>query len=189
MKGYKLVLLGDAQVGKTALINRLLHGRRLEKYEPTEGVDLTPVAIQTNHGSIRFIVWDTAGQQELGGLRDGYYIDAQCAIIMIDVTLPYSSYMNWHRDLVRVCSKIPVVICGNKNELRTERTERTGCTLQAAFGRMNLVYYDISLKFKNNLEKPFLYLARQLTGNQKLKLAMLPKAPSLIRLTEEENEC
>ena len=51
----------------------------------------------------RFNVWDTAGQEKFGGLRDGYYIQGQCAIVMFDVTsrVTYKNVPNWHRDLVR----------------------------------------------------------------------------------------
>ena len=45
-----------------------------------------PLAFTTNRGPITFNVWDTAGQEKFGGLRDGYYIQGQCAIIMFDVT-------------------------------------------------------------------------------------------------------
>ena len=40
----------------------------------------------------------------------------QCAIIMFDVTarVTYKNVPNWHRDLVRVCENIPMVLCGNK---------------------------------------------------------------------------
>ena len=31
----------------------------------------------TNRGAIRFNVWDTAGQEKFGGLRDGYYIQVR----------------------------------------------------------------------------------------------------------------
>ena len=47
----------------------------------------------------RFDVWDTAGQEKFGGLRDGYYIGGQCAIIFFDVTsrVTYKNVPNWHR--------------------------------------------------------------------------------------------
>ena len=52
-----------------------------------------------NLGQIQFDVWDTAGQEKFGGLRDGYYINGQCAIIMFDVTsrITYKNVPNWHR--------------------------------------------------------------------------------------------
>jgi len=42
-------------------------------------------------------------QEKFGGLRDGYYIHGQCAIIMFDVTsrLTYKNVPTWHRDLCR----------------------------------------------------------------------------------------
>ena len=45
-----------------------------------------------------------------------YYVQGQCAIIMFDVTsrVTYKNVPNWHRDLVRVCENIPIVLTGNK---------------------------------------------------------------------------
>ena len=50
------------------------------------GVEVHPLVFHTNRGPIKFNVWDTAGQERFGGLRDGYYIQGQCAIVMFDVT-------------------------------------------------------------------------------------------------------
>jgi GTP-binding nuclear protein Ran len=56
-----------------------------------------------NLGNIQFDVWDTAGQEKFGGLRDGYYINGQCGIIMFDVTsrITYKNVPNWHRRSTR----------------------------------------------------------------------------------------
>ena len=69
----------------------------------TIGVEVHPLDFTTNRGKIRFYCWDTAGQEKFGGLRDGYYIHGQCAIIMFDVTsrLTYKNVPTWHRDLCR----------------------------------------------------------------------------------------
>lgn len=49
-----------------------------------------------------------------------YSIGGQCAIIMFDVTsrITYKNVPNWHRDLVRVCENIPIVLCGNKVDVK-----------------------------------------------------------------------
>jgi GTP-binding nuclear protein Ran len=49
-----------------------------------------------------------------------YSIGGQCAIIMFDVTsrITYKNVPNWHRDLVRVCENIPIVLCGNKVDIK-----------------------------------------------------------------------
>lgn len=38
----------------------------------TLGVEVRPLPFHTNRGPIKFNVWDTAGQEKFGGLRDGY---------------------------------------------------------------------------------------------------------------------
>lgn len=40
----------------------------------TLGVEVHPLMFHTNRGAIKYNVWDTAGQEKFGGLRDGYYI-------------------------------------------------------------------------------------------------------------------
>ena len=84
-----------------------------------------PLKFHTNCGEICFNTWDTAGQEKFGGLRDGYYIQGQCAIIMFDVTsrITYKNVPNWHRDLVRVCENIPIVLCGNKVDIKVIDTK------------------------------------------------------------------
>ncbi len=91
----------------------------------TLGVEVHPLVFYTNRGPIRFNVWDTAGQEKFGGLRDGYYIQGQCAIIMFDVTarVTYKNVPNWHRDLVRVCENIPIVLCGNKVDIKDRKVK------------------------------------------------------------------
>ncbi|KAH8352221.1 hypothetical protein KR084_002848, partial [Drosophila pseudotakahashii] len=163
MKVFKLVLLGDAAIGKTAFIGRLLDGSFPEEYEPTVGVNLTPLTFRTNRGEIKFVVWDIAGQEMLAGLGDGYCIQADCAIIMFGLKSRKSYIVSkkWHRDLMRICNQIPVVICRNGDKVRVNN--RMMRNNQSFFGRkLNLVYYEVSAKLNLNLEKPFLYLARQL---------------------------
>ena len=116
-------------------------------------------------------MWDTAGQEKFGGLRDGYYINGQCGIIMFDVTsrITYKNVPNWHRDLVRVCENVPIVLCGNKCDVKERKVKAKTITFHR---KKNLQYYDISAKSNYNFEKPFLWLARKLTGNPALVCAL-----------------
>ena len=94
------------------------------------GVEVHPLAFTTNRGPITFNVWDTAGQEKFGGLRDGYYIQGQCAIIMFDVTsrITYKNVPTWHKDLVRVCENIPIVLCGNKVDIKDRKVKAKAIT-------------------------------------------------------------
>eukprot|EP01117_Protostelium_nocturnum_P005535 TRINITY_DN19_c1_g1_i1.p2 TRINITY_DN19_c1_g1~~TRINITY_DN19_c1_g1_i1.p2 ORF type:complete len:216 (-),score=61.88 TRINITY_DN19_c1_g1_i1:186-833(-) len=182
----KLVLVGDGGTGKTTFVKRHLNGEFEKKYIATLGVEVHPLGFHTNVGAITFNVWDTAGQEKFGGLRDAYYIQGQAAIIMFDVTarMTYKNVPNWHRDLVRVCGEqIPIVLCGNKVDIKDRKVKPKQITFHR---KKNLQYYDISAKSNYNFEKPFLYLARKLAGNPRLDLVEAPAtAPPEIEIDSE----
>merc|ERR1719326_1844611 len=168
-----MILVGDGGVGKTTFVKRHLTGEFEKKYVATLGVEVRPLDFHTNLGKIRFNVWDTAGQEKFGGLRDGYYIQGNCAIIMFDVTsrVTYKNVPNWHRDLVRVCDNIPIVLTGNKVDIKDRKVKAKQITFHR---KKNLQYYDISAKSNYNFEKPFLWLARKITGDPNLEFVCMP---------------
>merc|ERR1719352_1067351 len=116
---FKLILVGDGGVGKTTFVKRHKNGEFEKRYIATLGVEVHPLTFWTNLGPIVFDCWDTGGQERFGGLRDGYYINGQCAIIMFDVTsrVTYKSVPDWYRDAIRVCGAMPIVLLGNKVDL------------------------------------------------------------------------
>lgn len=87
MPSFKCVLVGDGGCGKTTFVKRHLTGEFDKKYVATLGVEVHPLVFHTNRGPIRFNVWDTAGQEKFGGLRDGYYIQVTPALIALHLCL------------------------------------------------------------------------------------------------------
>lgn len=83
---------------------------------------------------------------------------------MFDVTsrITYQNVPNWHRDLIRVCNNIPIVLCGNKVDVKDRKLRAKTITYHR---KNNMQYYDISARSNYNFEKPFLWLARKLAGN------------------------
>jgi len=92
---------------------------------------------------------------------------------MFDVTsrVTYKNVPTWHRDLVRVCNNIPIVLCGNKVDIKDRKVKAKMITFHR---KKNLQYYDISAKSNYNFEKPFLWLARKLVGDPNLNFVEAP---------------
>merc|ERR1712159_261008 len=175
----KMLLVGDGGTGKTAFVKRHTTGEFLKQYKPTQGVDVFPLSFHTDQGPITFNVWDTAGQEKFGGLRDGYYIQGHCAIIMFDVTsrITYKNVPNWHRDITRVCDSIPVVLVGNKVDVKERQVKAKNIMYHR---KRNLQYYDLSARSNYNFEKPFLWLARRLANQPSLQfVGQFAKAPEI----------
>uniref|UniRef100_A0A0E0ABI9 GTP-binding nuclear protein n=1 Tax=Oryza glumipatula TaxID=40148 RepID=A0A0E0ABI9_9ORYZ len=188
---FKLILVGDGGTGKTTFVKRHITGEFEKRYEPTIGVEVRPLDFHTSRGKVRFCCWDTAGQEKFGGLRDGYYIHGHCAIIMFDVTsrLTYKNVPTWHKDICRVCDNIPIVLCGNKVDMKNRQVKAKLVTFHR---KKNLQYYEISAKSNYNFEKPFLYLARKLTGDMNLRfveeLALLPADVTIDLIAQQKIE-
>lgn len=92
---------------------------------------------------------------------------------MFDLTsrITYKNVPNWHRDLVRVCENIPIVLCGNKVDIKERKVKPKNIDFHR---KKSLQYYDISAKSNYNFEKPFLWLARKLVGNPSLEFVASP---------------
>jgi GTP-binding nuclear protein Ran len=170
---FKCIIVGDGGTGKTTFVKRHRTGEFDKKYIATIGVEVHPISFETNRGNMIFNVWDTAGQEKFGCLRDGYYIGGNCAIIMFDVTsrISYKNVALWHKDLVRVCGDIPIVLVGNKVDVKGRKIQPKNITFHR---KKEIGYYDVSAKIKYNLDKPYLYLAQQLTQDETLDIIDSP---------------
>nr|GMD78233.1 GTP-binding nuclear protein Ran-3 [Ipomoea batatas] len=71
----------------------------------------------------------------------------------------------------RVCENIPIVLCGNKVDVKNRQVKAKQVTFHR---KKNLQYYEISAKSNYNFEKPFLYLARKLAGDVNLHFVESP---------------
>lgn len=100
-------------------------------------------------------------------------IQANCAVIMFDVTsrITYKNVPKWYKDLVRVCDQIPIVLVGNKVDVKDRKVKAK----QIIFHRKKgLQYYDVSAKSNYQFEKPFVWLLRKLVGDPALHLVEAP---------------
>ena len=164
---FKIIISGNGNVGKTTFIKRHLTGGFERRYVATLGVEVHPLKFRTNYGTICFNLWDTAGQERFGGLREGYYFEADGVMLLFSV-MDMQSYRDvgkWDDLVHNSVGNIPTVLCGNKVDCR----DRVVKPRQINYHRINnLPYCDISAKSNYNFDRPFLLLARKLTGHYDL---------------------
>ena len=184
---FQIVLVGNADVGKSSYVKRLSKGNFIvEKYEPTRGADVTHVVIPTTSGPILFEFWDVAGVDLNGGLKDAYYIGAHGAILMYELSqkTSYAALADKYKDLQRVVEDIPTVVVANKDDIKKPSSQKWK---SLKFQRQNRLPtpYEVSVKSGKGVEKPLLYLARQLTADNRLRFVAAGAKKLESKSTEE----
>jgi GTP-binding nuclear protein Ran len=125
--------------------------------------------LNTNHGPVEFVLWDTVGQEKTGSLKQAFYLDASCAIIMFDLSARETlrSVRLWEKDLRKVCGDIPVVLVGNKcdsEDLKVKSNQIEN------YMSSDMDYVSISCLTCQDFEKPFVMLLRKLLKDPKVEL-------------------
>ncbi|KAL8650073.1 MAG: hypothetical protein Q9221_008326 [Calogaya cf. arnoldii] len=124
----KLVLLGEAAVGKSSLVLRFVNNDFQENKEPTIGAAFLTQKCNLPHRTIKFEIWDTAGQERFASLAPMYYRNAQSALVVYDITKPTSlvKARHWVAELQRQASPgIVIALVGNKSDLSTSTDGET----------------------------------------------------------------
>ena len=119
---YKIIILGDGGVGKTALIQNLLGEKFTKSYLLTIGCDISTYKYDHDGQILSLQLWDLAGQQRFNVVRNLYYGGARAAIFVFDLTRP-ESFLNlekWKDELFfHVGRKVPIILLGNKSDLNS----------------------------------------------------------------------
>ncbi|GAW11155.1 hypothetical protein ANO14919_004970 [Xylariales sp. No.14919] len=119
----KLVLLGEAAVGKSSLVLRFVNNDFQENKEPTIGAAFLTQKCNLPSRTIKFEIWDTAGQERFASLAPMYYRNAQAALVVYDLTKPTSlvKARHWVAELQRQASPgIVIALVGNKLDLTND---------------------------------------------------------------------
>ncbi|CCC11514.1 hypothetical protein SMACR_02172 [Sordaria macrospora] len=119
----KLVLLGEAAVGKSSLVLRFVNNDFQENKEPTIGAAFLTQKCNLPTRTIKFEIWDTAGQERFASLAPMYYRNAQAALVVYDLTKPTSliKAKHWVAELQRQASPgIVIALVGNKLDLTSD---------------------------------------------------------------------
>ena len=120
----KLILIGDASVGKTNILNKYLKNEFDPNSKSTLGVELGTKNVKIDNKIIKVQIWDTAGQERYKAITSTYYKGAKGAIIVYDITrkLTFDNIDKWIADLkINGDENIMIFLVGNKSDLNDNR--------------------------------------------------------------------
>ncbi|TRM65751.1 ras family-domain-containing protein [Schizophyllum amplum] len=116
----KLVLLGEAAVGKSSVVLRFVSDEFQPNKEPTIGAAFLTQKCRLEDRVLRYEIWDTAGQERFHSLAPMYYRNAQAAVVVYDITKAASleKAKSWVKELQRQANpNIVIALAGNKVDL------------------------------------------------------------------------
>jgi len=168
---YKLVVLGGGGVGKSALTIRLVTDNFLDEYDPTIEDSYRKELVVDDETAMLDIL-DTAGQEEFSSMQDQWMRDGKGFLLVYNITSrpTFDEVSVLHDKILRTkeASKVPIVLVGNKCDLKDERqVEYTeGAELAKSWGR---AFFEASAKIKLNNEACFFELVRAIRSDHKRK--------------------
>ncbi|KAH9044645.1 GTP-binding protein RAB5 [Lactarius pseudohatsudake] len=158
---FKLVLLGESAVGKSSLVLRFVKDQ-FDDYRET--AFLTQTVNLEDGTSVKFEIWDTAGQERYKSLAPMYYRNANCAVVVYDITQTASleKARNWIRELQRQADpSIVIALCGNKLDLAARR-QVTQEEAQKYAEEEGLMWAETSAKTGEGVSDIFTRIAKKL---------------------------
>jgi len=149
----KLILVGQANVGKTSIFHRILYDRFSEYYMATLGADLAHVCLHVypensvDHVMVNLQLWDIAGSERFSELSHIVYKDATAFIVICDITS--ADYVTqaepWVKDITQLKFDPYVALFYNKIDLNGTES-RTACHSSAGGLSCGLDAYSVSAK-------------------------------------------
>lgn len=165
---FKIVVLGDAAVGKTSLINMYIEQSFSEDYKPTLGANIIrkDVHVDTINASVRLIMWDLAGQEKYNVIRSMYFQGCVGALLVYDVTR-HNTFetidSKWLKDFKKYVKKEGTyILIGNKIDLSNERVVSTEDGEKYAKQIDASDFIETSAKYGENVEQAFSNLVNQI---------------------------
>ena len=161
---YKVIILGDSKVGKTAFILRFCEDKFLEESLSTVGLDMKTKFVTRQNKKIQLQIWDTAGQERFRSITKNIYKGAHGILLMYDVTNKETfkhikEWINNIRDNINnQIDKIALCVLGNKIDQPKEMKQVTEEDKQKFKDESNLDIMEVSAKSNININESIIEL-------------------------------
>ena len=159
---YKIIIIGDTSVGKTALLSKYLKGIFQASPLPTVATEFATKIIQIKEGGyIKAQIWDTAGQEKYKSITYHHYKKSVGGLIVYDITKrsTFENVKNWYNDLISLGEKGCIIaLVGNKLDLveRNERKREVSYEEAQAYAEDNhMLFFETSAYNGNNINDIF----------------------------------
>ena len=161
---FKVLLLGNSNVGKSSLFLRFVDDIWNDTFVPTIGVDFKIKTFEIDEKKIKMQIWDTAGQERFKNIISSYYRGAHGILLIYDVTDKdsFKNLSNWLIEIEKNSSKnVLKVLIGNKTDLEEKRVISYNQAKEFA-DSYGLKYIETSAKKNLNVNEAFATLGREL---------------------------
>ncbi|MFW9780503.1 MAG: GTP-binding protein [Candidatus Heimdallarchaeota archaeon] len=173
----KICLLGDGAVGKTALRERYLGKQFSSGYVMTIGADFavkkTVIQDGVDTRTVKFQIWDLAGQPRFNSVRELYYKGSHGGLLVFDITRrdSFTNLTNWIDELFKNSGRgaMPIAVLGNKVDLRDSGEVKNCVTQEEVEGFIA----DLKNQFNMHYEIPYLETSAKTGANVDESFAML----------------
>jgi len=157
---FKVIVVGDGAVGKTALVIRFSEGRFQDHYKMTIGVDFAIKMVEIAGKKVKLQIWDTGGQERFSYIRPLYYKGAMGVIYVFDITnrQSFDNVEKWRKEVTDYCGGIPALLVANKCDLPDKAVTEDEATEMGV--RVNGPFYQASAKTGDNVDDLFTSLAK-----------------------------
>ncbi len=167
-KKFKVVVLGDPQVGKTSTILRYTDGVFIRAYIPTMGLNITHKIFDIDTNIVELVLWDIGGQTKFETIRKKFYEGASIILVLFDLSsaMSFANVPKWYQDTKNYMKNDQALkgyLIGNKNDLVKKRIVSESDAIKLAY-TLDLEYIEISALTGYNVEKTFKSVARKLVN-------------------------
>ena len=161
---YKLLLIGESNVGKTSIILRYTENEFKTSGISTCGVDVKCKYVSLDNTKIRLDIWDTAGQERFRGLAKNYFRGGNGFILVYDITdkKSFDKLRGWMNDAKeKIEGEYKMLVVGNKKDCKNQR--EVDWDVLEDFGKKNNVkFMEVSAKTGEGIEKIFIIMCEEL---------------------------